>query len=259
MLWVSLITDLGTDDAYVGQLKGRMLSALPDLRFIDFTHSIYAHDIVTAGWVLKNCYQDAPLGTIHMVSVLNNYNNMHSYLAFEYQGYYFVGPNNGIFSLAFEKLPVEIYEVIDDIGTSFSTKQVYTKMITHLATEKPLSELGSPVRNLIMRIHLQPVINKYMIRGSVIFIDHYDNVVINITKDQFEKTRAGRSFSIYMKRNDPVYRISNSYQEVPVGETLCLFNSSNYMEIAIHGGKAASMLGLTVDEMVQIDFHNLSS
>jgi S-adenosyl-L-methionine hydrolase (adenosine-forming) len=259
MPWVSLITDFGSNEVYVGQLKGSMLRARQDLQFIDFTHDIRAHDIVTAGWLLKNCYKDAPLGTIHVVSVLNNYTNAQSYLVFKYQEYYFVGPNNGVFSLAIEKLPIEIYEVIDEVGTSFSIKELYTRIIVHIASGLPLDELGPPVRNLIMRIHLQPVINKFMIRGSVVYVDHYENVVINITRDQFEKARAGRPFSIYMKRNDPIYGISHTYQDVSLGDTLCLFNDSNYMEIAIHGGKAASMLGLTVDEMIQIDFHSEGS
>ena len=127
-------------------------------------------------------------------------------------------------------------------------------MVSHLAAEKPIQELGNPVRNLILRIQLQPVINKYMIRGSVIYIDRYENVIVNITREQFEKNRAGREFSVYIKRNDAIREISTHYQDVPVGETLCLFNSNNYLEIAIHAGTAASMLGLSVDETVQIDF-----
>lgn len=254
MAWVSLITDFGWKDPYVGQLKGSMLASNENLRFIDFTHELKPHDIVTAGWILKNSYRDAPKGTIHIVSVLNNFNNAHSYLAFEYQGYYFIGPNNGVFSLAFEKLPKDIYEIVEDKSDSFSVKEVFSNIVAHIAANKPLQELGVPVRNLIMRIQLQPVMNKHMIRGSVIYVDHYENVVLNITRDQFERIRAGRSFTLYTKRNDPLHHISQNYQEVPLGETLCLFNSSDYLEIAIHGGSAASMLGLGVDEMVQIDF-----
>ena len=256
MPWVSLIADFGWGDPYVGQLKGAMLTQNEQIRFIDMTHDLKAHDIVTAGWLLKNCYKDTPAGTIHVVSVLNNYNNAHSYLAFEHQGHFFVGPNNGVFSLAFEKLPIDIYEVIDESGDGYSVKKILSKIVAHLADQKPLDELGPPVRNLIMRIHLQPVINKYMIRGSVIYIDHYENVVVNITREQFEKARAGRPFNIYLKRNDAINTICTNYQDVAVGETLCLFNSSNFLEIAIHSGTAASMLGLAVDEMVQIDFFN---
>lgn len=254
MQWVTLISDFGLTDPAVGQLKGAMLRQWGDLRFIDFTHDIKPHDIVTAGWVLKNSFQNSPAGSIHVISVLNNYHNAHSYIAFEYQGHYFVGPNNGVFSLAFEKLPLEIYEYKPDFQPAFSVKQALSHLVGHLAAKKPIHELGHPVRNLILRIQLQPVINKYMIRGSVIYIDHYENVIVNITREQFEKNRAGRDFSVYIKRNDAIRMISSHYQDVPVGETLCLFNSNNYLEIAIHAGAAASMLGLTVDETVQIDF-----
>lgn len=254
MQCVTLISDLGLTDPSVGQLKGAMVSRWNDLQFIDFTHDIKPHDIVTAGWVLKNSYQEAPPGSIHVVSVLNNYHNAHSYLAFEYDGHYFVGPNNGVFSLAFEKLPRDIYEFKAESGTVYSVKKILSLMVGHLAAQRPIHELGNPVRNLILRIQLQPVINKYMIRGSVIYIDHYENVVVNITREQFEKNRAGRDFSVYIKRNDAIREISTHYQDVPVGETLCLFNSNNYLEIAIHAGTAASMLGLSVDETVQIDF-----
>lgn len=254
MRWITLISDFGLADPSAGRLKGAMLKQDPNLKFLDITHEIKPHDIVTAGWVLKNSYRDAPEGSVHVISVLNNYNNTHSYLAFEYQGYFFIGPNNGIFSLAFEKLPMDIYEYTDPAGNSFSVKEVLSHMVGHIITGKPLSELGPPVRNLIMRIQLQPVITRHMIRGSVIYIDRYGNVVVNITRDQFEKTRAGREFSIYMKRNDTIHRISDNYQEVAVGETLCLFNSGNYLEIAIHAGNAAGMLGLSVDETIQIDF-----
>ncbi|MEP7320803.1 MAG: SAM-dependent chlorinase/fluorinase [Saprospiraceae bacterium] len=255
MSWVSLITDFGWKDPYIGQLKGSMWAINENLRFIDYTHDLKPHDIVTAGWILKNSYKDAPKGTIHIVSVLNNYNNMHSYLVFAYQGYYFVGPNNGVFSLAFEKLPTDIIEVIEEKSNSFSVKSVLSTIVAHITNEQPLHELGAQVRNLIMRIQLQPVINKYMIRGSVIYVDQYGNVIVNITRDQFEKTRAGRPFTVYTKRNDPIHQISQTYQDVPLGETVCLFNSGNYLEISIHGGAAASMLGLGVDEMVQVDFH----
>ncbi|MDZ4707765.1 MAG: SAM-dependent chlorinase/fluorinase [Saprospiraceae bacterium] len=254
MQWVTLISDLGLTDPSVGQLKGAMVARWADLQFIDLTHDIKPHDIVTAGWVLKNSYQDAPAGSIHVVSVLNNYHNAHSYLAFEYDGHYFVGPNNGVFSLAFEKLPRYIYEYKTETSPIFSVKKILSHMVSHLAAQKPIQELGNPVRNLILRIQLQPVINKYMIRGSVIYIDRYENVVVNITREQFEKNRAGRDFSVYIKRNDAIREISTHYQDVPVGETLCLFNSNNYLEIAIHAGTAASMLGLSVDETVQIDF-----
>jgi S-adenosyl-L-methionine hydrolase (adenosine-forming) len=252
MQWISFITDFGLKDPYLGQLKGSLLSKRPDLGFIDISHFIKTHDIVSAGWLLKNTYQDMPPGSIQLVSVLNNYANLGSLIVFQYDQYTFVGPNNGIFSLAFEKLPADIYEV--KLPGPFSIKKSLVHCIEHLTSGKAMHDIWPPVKNLIVRIQLQPVINKFMIRGSVIYIDQYENVILNITRQQFEQARANREFSIWIKRNDPIQNISESYQSVSVGESLCLFNSFDHMEIAIHGGPAASILGLAVDEMIQIDF-----
>jgi len=254
MNWVSLITDFGHSDPYLAQLKASVWSTQPEVRFIDISHDIKPHDIVSAGWILKNTFKDCPVGTIHFISVLNNYNNNASHILFQYEGHYFIGPNNGVFSLAFEKLPQDIFEIKSEPFDAHSLKAILVKTIDHISNLRPIEDLGHPVKNLIMRIQLQPVINKYMIRGSVIYIDHFENVILNISKEQFEKARAGRRFSIFIKRNDPITEISSTYQEVGVGETLCLFNSFDHLEIAIHGGHAASMLGLAIDEMIQIDF-----
>jgi S-adenosylmethionine hydrolase len=78
--------------------------------------------------------------------------------------------------------------------------------------------------------------------------------MVNIKKDLFDKLRKGRNFSIFFKRFDPIKRISEHYHDVPIGDTLCLFNSSGYLEIAINMGKASSLLGLKIDESIQIDF-----
>ena len=166
MPFVSLFTDFGDHDTYLGQLKGAILQENESIRFIDMTHAIKPHDIATAGWLLRNSFEDCPKGTIHIVSVLNNYNNASSY--FISAGWtFFVGPNNGVFSLAFDKLPQEIYEVIDERNGAFTLKQVISKIVGQLSHGVSPDQIGMPVRNLIMRIQLQPVINRYMIRGRL--------------------------------------------------------------------------------------------
>ena len=90
----------------------------------------------------------------------------------------------------------------------------------------------------------------------MIYIDNYENAIVNIDRTLFEKVGRNRPFSLYFKRNDPITRLSEDYSDVPVGETLCLFNPSAYLVIAINMGKASSMLGLKVEDTVQIDFHH---
>ena len=82
------------------------------------------------------------------------------------------------------------------------------------------------------------------IEGQIIFIDKFENVIVNITRDEFEAQRRGRSFRIVFKRNEIIDRISESYADVPQGEKLALFNSANYLEVAINKGNAAGLFGL---------------
>ena len=117
-----------------------------------------------------------------------------------------------------------------------------------------LEEIGPIVPNFERRINLKPVSNSVSIRATIIHIDHYGNVIINLHKDVFEKARKGRKFAIYFKRTDPITKIYQNYGDVQVGETLSLFNSSSLLEISINMGNANRMLNLTKDETIQIDF-----
>ena len=139
-------------------------------------------------------------------------------------------------------------------NASFSQEAIFSHAVGHLVSGKPFVELGLPAKNLTERLTLHPVISTNMIRGSVIFIDRFENVVLNIKKGLFERTRNGRNFSLYFKRNEPITQLNEYYYDVPVGETLCLFNASDFLEIAINMGKASSLLGLKLDDTVEIRF-----
>ena len=115
--------------------------------------------------------------------------------------------------------------------------------------------MWSVVDDMVQRITLQPVIAPAQIRGAVIHIDNYDNVVMNVTRTLFEKVGRGRNFQLYFKRHDPITKLSENYNDVPIGDTLCIFNS-DYLEISINMGKAAEMLGLKIEDGIQIDFIN---
>ena len=182
--------------------------------------------------------------------------SQNAYILFQHEGYTFIGPNNGIFSLVFDEIPKQVYEIGKDISGAFPMKEIFAKAVGQLIEGNSLNEIGEPVQNLVVRMNLHPVVSKNHIRGSIIHIDHYENVVVNISRDLFEKARKGRDFAIYFKRFDPIYTISSHYNDVPVGETLCLFNSSGLLEIAINMGTASSLLGLKIDETIQIDFND---
>jgi S-adenosylmethionine hydrolase len=111
-----------------------------------------------------------------------------------------------------------------------------------------------PVTDIEKKMNLQPVIEKNLIKGVVIYIDSFQNVITNITKDLFNKVQQGRRFVLYFKRNETINHLSWHYNEVPEGEKLCLFGISDHLEIAINKGNASGLLGLNLGDSVIIDF-----
>lgn len=251
---VTLTSDFGLSDYYVAVIKGALLSQNQNLNIIDISHNVKSYDIVQGAFVLKNAFSSFPKGTIHIISVNNFYNKENCFLAVRFEGQYFIGPDNGIFSLIFGEKPKDIYELEYDKKSTFPLKDIFSKAVGHITSELPFNEIGIKVDEIEERISFQPVINKSQIRGTVIHIDHYENVIVNITKDLFEQIRDNRKFAIFFKRFGPIETIDKIYSDVAVGERLCLFNSAGYLEIAINMGKASSMFGLNIDDSVQIDF-----
>lgn len=251
---VTFITDFGSHDYYMGMIKGAILSAHKDTNLVDITHDVKSFDIVQASFILKNVYKSFPAKTIHIVSVNNYGHQRRRFITFEHEEQYFVGPDNGIFSLIFGQKMPQAYLVEENQEEALSIKKVFAKAVKHIASGEPLLAIGQRVDNVVERITLQPVINRTQIMGSVIHIDKYENCIINITKELFDKVRDGRRFAVFFRRNNPIIKLSKNYYDVPVGDTLSLFNSAGYLEISVSMGKASSLLNLNIDDTIQVDF-----
>lgn len=251
---VTLTTDFGTSDYYAAMLKGEILSSITKARIIDITHNISRHDIMEAAFFVKGVYRHFPKNTIHLIAVNTYYAEQNQLILFEHEGYYFVGPNNGVFSLIFPDLdPRRVVEVMmnsrEDIYHSLS------KVIYQLFEGKLVKEIGLPVHDYERRLLLQAVINRDHIRATIMHVDTFGNVIINVDKSTFEKIRGGRSYAIYFKSNDPITRLSHRYNDVSIGEVCAFFNDINMLEIAINMGNAHQLLSLNKNETIQIDFH----
>jgi S-adenosyl-L-methionine hydrolase (adenosine-forming) len=260
MTIVTLTTDFGWQDYYVPAIKGAMLKLHQSLNIVDVTHQIKHHDIVQAAFILKNTWDNFPKGTIHVVSVNNFSSEKLRFLAIAHEGHYFICPDNGVFSLMFDVDThkglvgqIKAYELPFPGLSILPIRDMIARAVEHIATGKEIEEIGGVIDDMVQRISFQPVISAAQIRGTIIHIDHYDNAIININKHLFDKVGKGREFSLYFRRHDPIQTLSTHYNDVPVGDTLCLFNN-DCLEIAINMGKASEMLGLKVEDTVQIDF-----
>lgn len=251
MAIITLTSDYGTTDHYVASLKGYLLSVDQQLSIVDVTHSIKNFDIVQAAFVLRHAFPAFPEGTIHCVIVHHRHEEQ-QLLCFEKRGHFFIVPDNGIATLMFDDVD-EVYVIPFDPDVNNWPKRV-AKCAGAIAGGAELQELGSLTRDIVRRIHLSPVVSGAMIRGAAIYIDHYDNVVFNVTRELFEKECQGRPFKLFYKRYDPLEEIHEDYYSVPVGEVVARFNTRGFLELGINMGRAASLLGIKVDDMIQIHF-----
>lgn len=254
---ITLTTDLGDKDIYQAALKGSLLKLLPEVNIIDITHNVAAFNVQQAAFILKNAYHYFPANTVHLIGIDTVYNVHTRYLAVRYKEHYFVGADNGIFSLMFDADPDELVEIniMQDLKfLHFPLADIFVKAACHLAKGGKLTEIGIPVKSIEKKMNLQPVVERNLIKGMVIYIDSFQNVITNITKDFFNKVQHGRRFTLYFKRNETITQLSWHYNEVPEGEKLCLFGISDHLEIAINKGNASGLLGLNVGDSVIIDF-----
>ena len=252
---VTFISDFGTNDYYLSLIKGAILSRTTDIQLVEITNNVEPYDIVQAAFALRNTYKAFPKDSIHLVSVHNFYTKNPQFVAARCDDHYFVGPDNGVLSLALESGLNEVYELAFSDRTSFPLQSLYANAIAHIVQAKPLNEIGTAVEDVRQKIPFHPVTSPDSIRGVVIYVDNYENVITNISKKQFDRVMRNRPFSIYFKNTDPIATLSNHYYEVPIGEILALFNSAGFLEIAVNTGKASTLLGLKKDDPIQIIFN----
>jgi len=257
---ITLTTDWGLKDHYLGAVKGTILNTLPDAKIVDISHKVPPFDLHQASFILKNCYKNFPKGTIHIIGIKSDASIETPHTAILADDHYFVGSDNGIFSLILDKKPdkiveLEIYQ--DSDYFTFSTRDIFIKAACHLAEGKNIEDLGTLKKELFQKMTFEPVIEDNVIRCKVIYIDSYENVIVNVTEKLFKKVGQNRRFSIFIKTlGHEINTISKSYHDVDISEMLAVFDSNGYLEIAINEGKASSLLGLKFDDIMQIIFYD---
>lgn len=258
MAIITLLTDWGIKDHYIAMVKGKILSQMPGATIVDVAHNIPPFNLNSASFVLKNAFAHFPEGTFHIVDIYADATIEMPHVVARYNGHYFVGADNGLFSLIFENPPEKVIEIdiIQDTDTfTFPTFDIFIKVVKHIDDGKTLDEIGPVREKLTQRIPLKPVTSDELIKGHVIYLDHYENVITNITRELFYKIGRKRAFNIFFGASRySISKISQSYKDLPPGEILAFFNATGHLEIAVSSGNAAGLLGLRVDDSVRVEF-----
>ena len=276
MSLITLTTDFGTKDHFIGAVKGAIYSELSDAKIVDITHEISPFNITETAYILKNSYKSFPDGTIHIVGVDSELSNDNKHIALELDNHFFVCPDNGLISMiASEIHPTKIVEINihDRIESSFPVLDVFVQVACFIARGGNLTVIGKEIHSFKKMTEIQPKVNQMQnqIIGGVIYIDNYGNVISNISKKMFNDIGKGRSFKATARRYS-FTKIFSKYNEITGenahdnsrfdGSKLAIFNSAGYLEIAIYRsnlktvGGASTLLGLGYRDSIVIEFFN---
>lgn len=244
---LTLTSDIGHQDYLAGAIKGQLLQINPDFTLIDISHSIPPFNYPQAAYICRNAIRHFPAYSYHLLLV-NLFDKPATHLLLAYhRDQYILCADNGLLTMVLEEKPEMVIGLPLDPNQHPSTlyyTQVMGRAIQDLGKGKSLLQMGDPDINYAEKNHLRPLTGENWIEGQIIFIDNFENIIVNITRQQFEEQRRGRAFRIVFKRDEVIDRVSHTYADVPEGEKLALFNSAGYLEIAINKGNAAGLFGL---------------
>ncbi|MFM7054427.1 MAG: S-adenosyl-l-methionine hydroxide adenosyltransferase family protein [Bacteroidota bacterium] len=255
---ITLTTDWGTKDFYVGALKGRLYSLVPDCNVVDISHDIEQFNTIQAAFILRNSWHRFPANSVHIISVIGTGGGSEppKLMAAQHEGHGFLGPDDGVFSLMFDELPKSCFHVMDNMGQKVNLKSdLLAASAAFLIKGGDISNMGAPVQNMVSLTSMRPSVDEYSIRGAVIMVDGFGNVVTNISRDLMESCIKGRQFEIFVRKGSgTISSIQPSYQSVVLGDWVAIYNESGYVELAIREGNAGELMGIGYGDMVRVEF-----
>jgi len=244
---LTLTSDIGIQDFMPGAIKGQLLQANNSFNIIDITHLLSPFNYPQAAYVCRNAIRNFPPGTFHLV-LINLFDEKPEHLLLaEHDGHFIGCADNGLLTMILEEVPEKVVALHLEKSQQKNTLyciNVFAQAFNKLIEGKKLEEIGDPSVSIHVKNPLRPLLGNNWIEGQIIFIDNFENVIVNISKEEFEEQRKGRSFNLIFKRDEEIDKISETYADVAEGEKLALFNSAGYLEIAINKGNAAGLFGL---------------
>ena len=201
---ITLTTDYGLKDHFVGALKGKILSEYPEATIIDISHHIDAFNTVEASYVIGAAYSSFPKGTVHLIGVDLEMNKENQHIVMQWNDHYFIAADNGILSMLTQKIvPQKIVtiNIHDRLPIDATDLDVFVKVACHIAKGGLLNVVGKEIKTIKHVTDLQaiPANDGNSIKGYVIYIDHFGNAVTNISKKQFLEVAKGRPYEIVLR------------------------------------------------------------
>lgn len=275
---IALLTDFGLADAYVGTMKGVALSICPQARLVDLTHAIQPQNVRQAAYVLLTAFRHFPRHTVFLVVVDPGVGTAREPVAVETSVGTYVAPNNGVLSYVLPHTTVQHAIALDNpayhlpgVSQTFHGRDIFSPAAAHLAGGVPITELGSPLPELVKLPDPALEIAPGRVRGEVLHIDHFGNVITSIghlawagdsTLELDPQFGSQRSETVRLHPDRCRVRIHDAslspirrtYGAVAPGALTPLVGSSGQLEIGVNQGSAAQALGVALGDPVILEF-----
>ena len=255
---ITLMTDFGTSDHYVGVMKGVMLNINPQVQIVDITHAIPPQDVHAAAFLIDSAYRYFPTGTIHVIVVDPGVGSERRAIVCQTETAYFVCPDNGVLTNILRNegrirtVAVENSAYfLPQLSNTFHGRDIFAPVAAHLSRGVSIDKLGSPVAQPLQLPVPRPEVTDKAVIGQVIWIDSFGNLVTNISHEILESLE-GQDSVVIRAGSTEIDHLNRSYAESTIGEVLAIVGSFNRLEISVNQGNAAQVLGLKRGDRVAI-------
>ncbi|MEM1523550.1 MAG: SAM-dependent chlorinase/fluorinase [Thermofilaceae archaeon] len=260
---ITLLTDFGYRDHYVGSMKGVILSIAPHAAIVDISHCVPKFDVRAGAYLLKAAYKYFPQGTIHVAVVDPGVGTQRRSIVIKTSSYIFIGPDNGLLAPAALEDGVQEVRLIENprltrgkVSRTFHGRDIFAPVAAYLACGLPFEEVGPLIEDgLNIPSFAQPEIKAGYLACEVLYIDDFGNVVLNATASDVGRSGLtyGTRCKIELKGSVEIEApLLPSYGYVVEGETLLLINSEDHLELAVNRGNAAVRYGLATGDRIVI-------
>jgi S-adenosylmethionine hydrolase len=257
---ITLTTDFGTADHFVGAMKGVILSIAPRAQIVDITHEIAPYELNEAAFVISQAWRYFPKRTIHVVVVDPGVGSARRPIVVEAGGHYFIGPDNGVLSMIYDGPRVKVREISNpkyirkDVSRTFHGRDVFAPAAAHLSLRVPLSKFGKPVPDFIRLSLAKPAeFAKNQWSGVILKVDRFGNLITNFHISNFSDAKMQPiELRIGLER---IHRLALTYAETDIGEVFAIVGSSGYIEVAANQASAAKTLGCGAGAPVELEVY----
>jgi S-adenosylmethionine hydrolase len=252
MALLTLTSDIGNQDYLVGAVKAQLLQMNPEFSIVDISHNIPPFNYPQAAYVCRSAYKNFPAFSYHLI-LINLFDTKPEQLLLAYHNnQYLLCADNGLLTMILEEKPEMVIGIPLEkraVKNTIFYASVMGKVVNQLVNGESIKNIGLSDVSYLEKNHLRPMLDKNWIEGQIIFIDNFENVIVNITREQFEEQRKGRSFRIVFKRDEMIDRISESYADVAEGEKLAFFNAAGLFGIKGFSEKTRQMSNMMQSQL----------